>query len=360
MRLLRFWLASLLVVGLGGAGCSTSPLPSASPSPIVWRFAIEETSGSVQDLYARGLSRKVEAASGGTVTVQVYPYGTLGTSDQLTELLYNGSLQLAMASPGHLGKIIPEVQVLLLHYVFDSDERVNREVLASPRLLGAFDRLYAEKEFQLLAMFSEGWQVWTTQRPVRQPADFRGMKFRVMTSPLLLAAYEAYGASATPLPYSDVYSGLQLKMIDGQVNPLFAIEEMSFHEVSEVLTVAGQAPFLTSCVANRDFYQGLSDEQRGWLDGAVREMDGEIFEIQTRLNAERLQTILKERPALRVVTLEEGEREAFRQASLPVRDLYRRAAGPRGAALLQILLDEVERVRGEVGEEKLKRERSQN
>ena len=54
-----------------------------------------------------------------------------------------------------------------------------------------------------------------------------------MTSPLLWRAYDAYGASPTPLPYSEVYSGLQLHMIDGQVNPIFAIEEMSFYEVTD-------------------------------------------------------------------------------------------------------------------------------
>ena len=83
--------------------------------PPVWRFAIEETSGSVQDAYAQRFKELVEEKSGGKVIVKVYPYGTLGTSDQLSELLYNGSLQFAMASPGHIGKMIPEVQVLLLH-----------------------------------------------------------------------------------------------------------------------------------------------------------------------------------------------------------------------------------------------------
>jgi TRAP-type C4-dicarboxylate transport system substrate-binding protein len=246
-----------------------------------------------------------------------------------------------MASPGHLGKLMPEVQVLLLHFVLSDDEAINRDVLSSPRLLKSFNEMYAEKNFQLLGMFSEGWQVWTTNKPVRQPKDFAGMKFRVMTSPLLLAAYEAYGASATPLPYSDVYSGLQLKMIDGQVNPIFAIEEMSFHEVTTHLTFANQAPFIGSAICNRDFYLGLPNQQRQWVDETVQELESYIFDVQVRLNGERLKVMSKERPALVIERLTEAQRDLFREASLPVRNLYRKTAGPRGEKLLKSLLEEV-------------------
>src|SRR5690606_8980870 len=95
----------------------------------IWRFAIEETAGSVQDAYAQELGRRVAARSDGRIEVIVYPYGTLGTSDHVTEQLHMGTLQLAMASPGHLGKLIPEVQAFLLHYVLSDDEAVNQRAL---------------------------------------------------------------------------------------------------------------------------------------------------------------------------------------------------------------------------------------
>lgn len=322
------------------AGCQK---PDA---PRIWRFAIEETRGSVQDRYAQKLKEIIETRSQGRIEVKVYPYGTLGTSDQITELLHNGSLQLAMASPGHMGKLIPEVQVLLLHFVLSDNEAVNRAVLSSPRVRAKFDSLYADKGFHLLSMFSEGWQVWTTDRPVHRPEDFRGMKFRVMTSPLLLAAYDAYGASATPLPYGDVYSALQLNMIDGQVNPVFAIWEMSFYEVSTHMIFANQAPFVTSTLCNAEFYDSLSATERGWLDDAIEELHPYIYDTQVQLNSERLAMIAEARPQMVVETLDSTEREAFRRASLPVRDLYLQTAGPAGGELLQILLDEVKQQGG--------------
>src|SRR5690606_1272761 len=124
-----------------------------------------------------------------------------------------------------------------------------------------------------------------------------------MTSPLLLAAYAAYGASPTPLPYSEVYSALQLSMIDGQVNPVFAIEEMSFYEVSDYLIFPRHAPFVATAAANRDFYQGLPSADRQLVDEVFAQLQDEIFEIQRDYNRERLALIRERRPQLEIFEL---------------------------------------------------------
>lgn len=327
------WLALSFVFGTGCGKKNIMP---------TWRFAIEETQGSVQDAYAQKFKSLVEEKSGGQVRVKVYPYGTLGTSDQLSELLYNESLQFCMASPGHIGKMIPEVQVLLLHYVLSDDAEVNRRVLADPKVRAKFDELFAEKDFKLLSIISEGWQVWSANKPILNPADFAGVKFRIMTSPLLMAAYDAYGASSTPLAFSEVYSALQLKMVDGQVNPVFAIEEMSFFEVNDHLIFANQAQFYATCLTNRKFYDQLTSEQRSWVDESLLELDDYIFETQERFNRERLQIIQEKRPDLKIIYLDAEQRAVFRQASKVVRDQFAEMSGPRGAALLQLLMERVE------------------
>jgi tripartite ATP-independent transporter DctP family solute receptor len=312
-----------------------------------WRFAIEETAGSVQDAYAQEFARRIEARTQGAVHVTIYSYGTLGTSDEITEQLHAGILQFAMASPGHLGKLIPEVQVLLLNFALSDDEKVNERALADPELLATFDGFYSEKGFKLLSFFSEGWQVWTTRAPVRKPADFQGMKFRVMTSPLLLAAYQAYGASPTPLPYSEVYSALQLNMIDGQVNPIFAIEEMSFYEVTDYLVFANQAPFVTSAVANRDFYESLPSTRRRMLDEVVEELNGYIFDVERRFNRERLKTILEKKPDMQILRLDEAERARFRAKARVVRDQFVELVPEDGARVLALLEKAIDRARNE-------------
>lgn len=312
-----------------------------------WRFAIEETTGSVQDAYAQRFEELVEEETAGQVDVVVYPYGVLGTSDHITEQLHNGTLELAMSSPGHLGKLLPEVQAFLLHFVLSDDERVNAEALRDPELRSFLDELYSEKGLAFLTAFGEGWQVWTTQQEVRRPQDFEGMRFRVMTSPLLVAAYEAYGASPTPLPYSEVYSALQLRMIDGQVNPVFAIQEMSFYEVTEWMIFPRHAEFVTTLAAHPGFLQRLSQDRREMVERIVDRLQIEIFETQQRFNEERLDDIRARRPEMQVVRLTGAERAAFRQRASRVRDLYVERVGPRGEQLLALLDRAVARARAD-------------
>ena len=340
-------LAALVLLTVLAAGCG--PRRQVGDQ-VIWRFAIEETQGSVQDAYAQRFKELIEERSDGEIAVKVYPYGTLGTSDQMTEQLHNGTIEFVMSSPGHLGKLIPEVQVFLLHFIFSDDPKVNNRVLRDPELIDTFDELYEDKGLKLLTFYSEGWMVWTADRPIREPEDFRGVKFRTMTSPLLLEAYEAYQASPTPLPYSEVYSGLQLSMIDGQVNPVFAIEEMSFYEVSETMIFPNHALFITSAVTGEDFYDTLSPERRELVQGVVGDLQDEIFQIQRQFNLERLDTIKERNPDLAILRLTEQEREKFRQASLPVRDTFVDMVGPEGENVLELILETVrEEERAEAG-----------
>lgn len=315
-----------------------------------WRFALEEIEGSVQHRYALGFKERVEQRSQGRIEVEIYPYGQLGTSSDLTELVQLGSVQLSMASPGHLGAVIPEVQLFSLHYTFSDDEHVNKQVLAQNEALHELlGQAYRENNLHFLAAFQEGWMAWTANRPLRELRDFAGLKMRVMNSPLLIRAYELYGANPTTMAYSEVYSGLQLNMIDAQVNPVFAIEEMSFYEVQSHMTMGKHLPFIATLVAGPQFFDGLSAEDRELLNEVVREMHDVNFREQRQLNAERLE-IIKANSDIEIIELTEEERDAFRAASLPIRDQYRELSGERGAQLLDALLEAIAQAEGE-GEE---------
>lgn len=337
------------------------------PSPRVWRFAIEESTGSVQDQYAQQFKRLIEEKSEGAIRVEVYPVGSLGTSTHITEQLNMGILEFAMASPGSLGKFIPELQVFLLHFLFSERDEVTRAVLNNPALNRLLDDLYQEKGLKLLSLYSEGEMVWTTNKEIREPADFRATKFRVMTSPILLAAYNAYGASATPMPYTEVYSALQLSMIDGQVNPVFAIERQKFYAVTSWMTFPKHAHFITTAAANRRFYTELSDRERAMVDDTIAELEPFIFNVQRQLQLDGLKEILKGQQRLnRDLTicgelsgflaclspseraqlvdqnarlqftrpLNEDEREKFRKRSGEVEEVFLRVGGDRAEEVL--------------------------
>lgn len=332
MRTIVLLLFALFLV----AGCSDD-----TPKTEQWRFALEEIEGSVQHAYAMRFKELVESRSNGEVQVAVYPYGSLGTSAQLTEQIQNGTLQFAFASAGHLGSVVPEAGVLTLHFLFSDDESINQKILAdSPTLYGPLAEAYQDHGLKLLDLVQEGWMAWTGDRALRTPADFQGFKIRTMVSPLLVESYRAYGANPTPMPYAEVYSGLQLNTIDGQVNPVFAIEEMSFYEVQEVMTFANHLPFIASVVTSPSFHQGLSPDRQGLLKDVIAELDGYVFDVQQKLNRERLAKIRNDSD-IEVVELTGDERAVFRDASLPVRDIFRAQAGERGARILEQLESEV-------------------
>ena len=315
-----------------------------------WKFAIEEIQGSVQDAYAQEFKKRIEEKTGGDVTVTIYPYGALGTSAELTELVTQGAIQFANASPGHLGTLVPEIQVFSVPYLLSENNEVNKQVLTdSPVIYETLQEDFHDKGLHLLTMYPEGEMVWTTNKEIRTPEDFDNFKMRTMVSPMLVAAYEAYGASPTPMPYGEVYGGLQLGQIDGQVNPIFAIEEMKFYEVTDYMIWAGQQQFTTTVVTNADWYQGLSDEHRQILDETVAELADYIFEVQEQYNQERLEKIKQEKPDMQMIELSAEERQAFEERAQQVRDAYVEMVGEEGQEVLSALESDIEAAEKEHG-----------
>jgi tripartite ATP-independent transporter DctP family solute receptor len=322
-------------------------VPSAQAEE--WKFALEEISGSVQDAYAQKFKELIEQKSGGDVSVAVYPYGALGTSGELTELVASGIIQFANASPGHLGTLVPEIQVFSIPYLLSPNEEVNKKILTESKTI--YEDLaedFSAKGITLLTMYPEGQMVWTTNREIRKPEDMAGFKMRTMVSPMLTAAYKAYGADPTPLPYAEVYGGLQLKMIDGQVNPIFAIEEMKFYEVSDYMIFTGEQQFTTTVITNSDWYGGLSDEHKTMIQEAIGEANGYIFDVQKQYNQERLDVIKEKKPEIQIIELTDEERQAFRERATPLRETYVEMVGPGGKEVLDSLLKELEQAEKEM------------
>jgi TRAP-type C4-dicarboxylate transport system substrate-binding protein len=153
---------AVLAVGLGQSAAAEE-----------WKFAIEEIEGSVQDAYAQEFKKLIEEKTGGDVTVTIYPYGTLGTSADLTELVNQGAIQFANASPGHLGTMVPEIQVFSVPYLLSDNNAVNKKVLTeSPVIYETLQEDFHDKGLHVLTMYPEGEMVWTTNTEIRTPDDF--------------------------------------------------------------------------------------------------------------------------------------------------------------------------------------------
>jgi TRAP-type transport system periplasmic protein len=308
-----------------------------------WRFAHEESPGDVQDIYAQEFKRLVEERTNGEVTVTIYTYGQLGTEDDLTELTASGAIQFSNASPGHLGTYVPEVQVLLVPYLLSEDPDVNKEVLThSEALYEDLARDFEGRGLTLYSVYPEGEMVWTTNRPIRSPEDLDGVKFRVMTSPMLIETYDTFGADPIATPWGEVYSGLQLGMLDAQVNPIFFIESAGFYEVQDYLIWTGEQEYTTTVVANNAFWQGLSEEHRQMLLDIREPLADFIFEEQQRMNEASAERIKEARPEIEFIVLDDEERAAFRERAEPLADRLVEIAGGNSAAILEKLRQEIE------------------
>jgi len=200
-----------------------------------WKLAHEELKDGFMDTFAKEFKKKLAEKSNGEINLEIYPSGTLGTSEDLVNLVQENVIQFNLADAGHLGSLIPEVQALLLQYLFPKDMDVVKEVLNKGKFMDLLGEKFRQMDLEPLANLTEGWQVWTTNKPIHTPQDFKGFKMRTMTSRLLVENYKAYGCNPTTMPYAEVYSGLQLNMIEGQFNSLNCTSDMKFYEVQKGL-----------------------------------------------------------------------------------------------------------------------------
>ncbi|MGM0585486.1 MAG: TRAP transporter substrate-binding protein DctP [Pseudomonadota bacterium] len=327
----------------GGAAMAALLATASVAGAETWRYAFEEAMTDVQGQFAQKFKEEVEANS--DHTVQLFPYGTLGESADTMEQTQAGILQFVDQSPGFTGSLIPEAQVFFVPYLLPTDQDKLAEFFENSKAINdMFPGLYAEQGLELLTMFPEGEVVMTTKEPVRAPEDLNEVKFRVMTNPLLVESYRAFGATPTPLPWGETYGGLQTNIIQGQENPMFWVESTKMYEVTDYITFTGHNVFTTAVMANKDFYDGLSEEDQQIIQDAIDVAFEFIIEYQDGLTQETLAKIEEAKPEMNVVRLSEEEREPFREAAKDVEAKFIEMTGESGERILEQLKADLEAV----------------
>ncbi|WP_428242867.1 TRAP transporter substrate-binding protein DctP [Gynuella sp.] len=312
---------------------TTVVMPMATQAD-TWRYAFEEAIDEVQGVYASKFKEEIEKNS--DHEVELYPYGTLGESADIMEQAQAGILQFVDQSPGFTGSLIPEAQVFFVPYLLPTDtKKLNEFFRTSKAIHGDFKKLYSKQGLELLTMFPEGEVAMTTKKPVHSPADLKEVKFRVMTNPLLVEAYKAFGATPTPLPWGEVYGGLQTNIIQGQENPTSFIESTKLYEVTDNIIYAGHNNFTTAVMANQDFYNGLNKKDRKMIQKAAKTAFEYILTYQNGLEKEALKKIKKARPEIQVIVLSEKERKPFQAAAAQVEDKFIEMTGKSGQKILK-------------------------
>src|SRR6056297_2539466 len=323
-------------------------LSATSASAEVWRYAFEEALDEVQGVFAQKFKEEIEANT--DHTVQLFPYGTLGECADIMEQAQAGILQFVNQSPGFTGALIPEAQVFFVPYLLPQDEKALQSFFKNSKAIDEmFPKLYAEQGLELLTMYPEGEVCLTTKEEVKSPADLEGVKFRVMTNPLLVESYKAFGATPTPLPWGEVYGALQTGIIQGQENPRFFLDSTKMYEVTDYITCIGHNNFTTAMMANKDFYDGLSEEDQTLIQDAVDVAFDFIVDYQEGLTEESLAKIKEAKPSITITTLSEEERQPFIETADEVEQEFLEIGGDQAQEILDQMKADLEAVGASTG-----------
>ncbi len=344
-------LTALAISGCGQSSDSSQATDSAQASDSEakqeWKFGLEEIEGSVQYQYAADFKKKIEEESDGNITVQLLPYGKWGSSySALYDAIQGGAIQIGFGS-GALGGTVPESQLLSLNFIMPADQWQTAQALNSDTFLesDAWQKAFADRGLVPLAELTEGYQVWTANKPIKDPADMKNLHIRVMDNSLLRSTYQAYGAAPITIAYGELYSALQQGQAEGNIQPVFAHEEMGFYEVQKDMIFAKQSQFVATLMGNKDWYDGLSDDQKTMVKNVTQDLVKTGYDIQDKFNSERLEKI-KSKSDINIVELTPEQQDAFRKMAMPVRQTFVNEVGGGAQASLDALTKAVDEAGG--------------
>ena len=335
--------------GASGGGASGSASgggsgdASGSADAVTWKFTHEEGAGEFQDVYSHKFKEVIEAASNGRITIEIYRVGELGEGVDQVEMLMNGGVQLGLNDPGWTTAYIPEANIFELHWALPEDILVYNKIMHEGEMAKYLSDLYEQNNMHVIDWIPSAYYMWTADKPLQTPADYKGFKMRTMAAPIIQASYQAYGADTMTTPYLELYSALQLKMADGQTNPLYGIVGMKFYEVQSSLTVSKPNAFVSTFCANPAFWAGLSDEDKQLVEEAAQAANDYIMEYSQTYDEEKLAEL--EAYGTNIVELTDEQKSAFKEASTPVRGEYLKLAPAGGQKMLDLLEQDVANIK---------------
>ena len=328
--------AMILSSSFAFAGAYSGPAVKA-------KLASEEIEGDFMTVWARNFADHMKQWSDGKIEFEVYPYGTLGATGDINELAQLGIVQAVFSDYAWISSFVPQAQVLALNYIFPTEQvpQVLDWMMKNGDFMPLMEKHFAKNGLVPAAIMFEGWQWLSTKKPVKSLSDFKGTKIRVMGSKLLVEDYKSYGASPTPMSYGEVYSGLQMGLIDGQVNPLFAIYSMKFFEVQNHLTQLKSEPFIGIPSFNKEFMDGLTPAAQAeihkfWSNAVIPA--GEWITARNASDAEKMK---KEKPALVFHTLDDAAIADFKAQAESVYPQYVKLGGDGAQEMLDALLKDI-------------------
>ena len=290
MKLFRRTLIATLA-----AAAATTLLPLAAQAqdikPRIIRFGYGLVENSNQGRAVKVFADEVEKRSGGKMRLRAVGAAALGSDNQMQQALIGGAQEMMVGSTATLVGITKEMAIWDTPFLFNNGKEADA-VLDGPVGQKIMDKLQ-EKGLVGLVYWENGFRNLTNnKRAVTKLEDLDGIKLRVMQNNVFLDSFKTLGANAVPLPFSELFTALETKTVDGQENPYNTILSSKFYEVQKYLTVTNHVYSPWIVLVSKKWWDQLSKaEQKVLLDAA--KVSREFERKDTRAEAGRALTDLK-------------------------------------------------------------------
>ena len=254
----------------------------------------------------------VNTRSGGAINVKVFGGGALGAEREYVEGIKAGTVEAGIAS-GVVSNFFPSAMVTDIPFLFPSGD-VAWRIMDGPFGQKLQKNFLAETGMRCLCFAEVGFRNFTNNvRPIKTPADMKGMKIRVQETPLYVTMIKALGASPTPIAWTETYTAIQTKVVDGQENPIPTILMAKFAEVQKYLTLDGHVYGVDWFIINEKFFKSLSPELQYIVLDSAQISAGVGRGVQTFVAAQGVQALQDQK--MQVYAPTEKELELFKQAT---------------------------------------------
>jgi C4-dicarboxylate-binding protein DctP len=294
---------------------ANTALAACDDGEIVIKFShVTNTDKHPKGIAATLLAERVNTEMDGTACMEVFPNSTLYDDNKVLEALLQGDVQLAAPSLSKFEKFTKQFRIFDLPFMFEDIEAVDafQASEAGQALLDSMQN----RGLQGLTFWHNGMKQMSANVPLMSPADADGLKFRVMSSDVLVAQMEAIGGAPQKMAFSEVYGALQQGVVDGQENVWSNIYGKKFFEVQDGITETNHGVIDYLVVTNVDWLEGLDADVRDQfltiLDEVTELRNAESFAV----NQANRQAIIDAGGEVRTLTAE--ERLAWVNAMKPV------------------------------------------
>ena len=284
--------------------------------PIVIKFSHVVAEQTPKGKGALKFKELAEQMTKGRVKVEVYPNSSLFKDGEEMEALQLGSVQMLAPSVAKFGPLgVREFEVFDLPYMFDNFDEMHK-VTNGPVGTALFKKLES-KGITGLAFWDNGFKVMSANKPIRVPADYKGLKMRIQSSKVLGDQIKALGAIPQVMAFSEVYQALQTGVVDGTENPPSNFYTQKMQEVQKYLALTDHGVIEYAVITNKKFWDGLPADVRAALEGAMKDATKFANQIAKSENEEALEAVRKSGKT-QILTLTAAEKAAMKKALVAV------------------------------------------